>query len=140
MTLSLNQAAKQGQVAKTTIQRALKNGELSGSKNDAGQWAIEESEFGRWLSARSAEQDIPGSENHHGTPIKPPETSALEREVELLRERLGDKDDVIDDLRQRLDDERAERVRLTALLTDQREKSPEKPPERSSWWRGIFSR
>ena len=61
------------------------------------------------------------------TPI---EANALQREIELLRERLGDKDNVIDDLRRRLDEEAEERrmtqAKFTALLTHEREKTPEK--------------
>ena len=63
----------------------------------------------------------------------PNEANALQREIELLRERLGDKDNVIDDLRRRLDEEAEERrmtqAKLTALLTHEREKAPQKPIE-----------
>ena len=68
--------------------------------------------------------------------VPPSDPGALQREIELLRERLADKDGVIDDLRQRLDTEAEERRRtqaqLTALLTDQRPK-PEETPKRRSW-------
>ena len=58
----------------------------------------------------------------------------------MLRERLDDKDDVIKDLRERLDNEGEERRKLTMLLTDNREKSPEKPPEkRKGFWGGLFA-
>ncbi|MGE5713035.1 MAG: hypothetical protein ACM32F_04100 [Betaproteobacteria bacterium] len=50
----------------------------------------------------------------------------------MLRDRLAEKDDVIRDLRGRLDSEAEERrqaqARLTALLTDQR------PARRRKWW------
>jgi hypothetical protein len=55
------------------------------------------------------------------------ETALLHREIELLRERVADKDSVIEDLRVRLDQseqERREKDRqLTALLSDQRKRS-----------------
>lgn len=133
MVLSLNRASKQGNVAKTTLQRALDNGELSASKNDKGHWQIDESEFGRWLSARSVEQTETVPENRNGTPEKTIETSVLEKEVEMLRERLADKDGVIADLRDRLDAESSERRKLTALLTDEREQKPDQG-------KGFFSR
>lgn len=132
MGLSLNQAAKEGRIAKTTLQRALKDGEISATKDDRGRWQIDPSEFGRWLGARSTEQDNTSPQNHNGTSEKPLETSVLEREVQLLREMMGKQDETITDLRQRLDDERSERVRLTALLTDQRSQ-PQKSPRR-----GLF--
>ena len=132
MMLSLNRAAKRGKVAKTTLLSALKNGDVTGVKDVSGQWRIDTSELDRWASARSREQGNTGSENDDETPEKPPETSALEREIELLRERLNDKDDVITDLRERLDEEGSERRRLTAILTDQREKTD---PPREPWFK-----
>ena len=138
MVLSLNRAAKQGSVAKTTLQRALENGEISATKNGKGHWQIEESEFGRWLGARSTEQTETSSKIQHGTPIgtseKTTNSSALEAEVNLLRERLSDKDDVIADLRTRLDVEGEERRKLTAMLTDQRN-SQTSEPKKGFWAR-----
>ena len=140
MALSLNQAARQGKVAKTTLQRALKSGEISGSKSEKGQWQIDPSELGRWIGTRSTEQDDTGPEIQDGTPKKLSAVSTLEREIELLRERLDDKDDTIHDLRDRLDREAAERQRLTAILTDQREKPSEPAPEpQPLTWRERFT-
>lgn len=137
MVLSLNRASKDGKVAKTTLQRALENGEISATKNDRGHWQINEAEFGRWLSGRSTEQGETSNENRHGTlhgtPEKTTNNSVLEAEVNLLRERLTDKDDVIDDLRKRLDDETDERRKLTAMITDQRTQPAEKG-------RGLWAR
>ena len=128
MSLSLNQAAKQGRVAKTSLLRALKSGEISGVKDNSGQWQIDEAELVRWSEFRSTKPREDQFENRLDPPEKPAETSVLEREIELLRERLNDKDDVIADLRDRLDRETNEREKLTALLlTDQREKSPTEP-------------
>jgi hypothetical protein len=56
----------------------------------------------------------------------------LEREIALLRERLADKDSVIDDLRRRLDTEAEERRKLTMILTDRR--------PRKKWWRRLLGR
>lgn len=142
MGLSLNQAAKQGNVAKTTLHNALKSGEITGSKDDKGRWHIEPSELGRWISSRPSNPDQNASKIQNGTHEKTPENNPLEREVAVLRERLTDKDDTIRDLRGRLDRERdereklrEERQRLTAMLTDQRHKEPEKPPEApKSFW------
>jgi hypothetical protein len=62
----------------------------------------------------------------------------LVKEIELFRERLADKDNVIDDLRRRLDTESEERRKLTALLTDQSRK-PE-PEQARKGWRGFLHR
>ena len=139
MALSLNRASKQGKVAKTTLQRALDNGELSATKNDKGHWQIEESEFGRWLGNRSTEQNETSSENRVGTPNGTPEKtadiSALETEVKLLRERLTDKDEFITDLQRRLDNEAEERRKLTMMLTDQRTDEDQKG--RGGWFKRL---
>ena len=83
-------------------------------------------------------KDLMRNGNRSGNPNMkqsetPQETNALRREVELLRERLDDKDGVINDLRRRLDDETEERrtaqAKLTALLTDQRATAPQKAAE-----------
>lgn len=133
--LSLNQAAKSGKVAKTTLLNALKRGEITGAKTDNGQWEINPAELGRWLDGRARKLpqnvsqtiSIPRSE----TEEKPPQNYPLDIEVQQLRERLADKDDVIADLRQRLDDEGSERRRLVELLTDQRAKSETEVPHRA---------
>jgi len=72
--------------------------------------------------------------------------ATLQREIELLREMLTGKDAVIADLRERLDREGEERRKLTAILTNQREKpiitpppEPAPPPATARkarrWWR-----
>jgi chromosome segregation ATPase len=80
-----------------------------------------------------------------GAPETAIETEVLRREVQLLRERIGDKEAVITDLKERLDQseqERREKDRqLTALLTDHREKAaaePEAPAPRGI--RGFLHR
>ena len=64
--------------------------------------------------------------------LKP--TPPLEAEVNLPRERLSDKDDVVADLRARLDVEGEERRKLTSILTAQR-RNQELKPKRSLWAR-----
>jgi len=49
--------------------------------------------------------------------------SGLQRELELLRERIREKDSIIDDLREDRDHWRQQ---ATALLTDQRPQAPQK--------------
>jgi hypothetical protein len=46
----------------------------------------------------------------------------LHREIELLIQRLKDRDGEIEDLRRRLDTESEERRKLTLMLLDRREK------------------
>jgi len=73
MVLSLSKAAREGKVAKTTLQRALENGDISATKSERGRWQIDESELGRWLTSRSTERSEPVFENRSGTPSGTPE-------------------------------------------------------------------
>lgn len=47
MKLSLNKAAKEAAVAKSTLLDALKSGRMSASRNDKGHWQIDPSELFR---------------------------------------------------------------------------------------------
>lgn len=130
MKLSLSQAAKESGTSKPTLSRWIAKGKVSAERQQDGSYLIDASELDRI-------KDLIGNGNGSGNPqMKQSEThqesSALRREIELLRERLGDKDGVINDLRRRLDDETEERrtaqSKLTALLTDQREKEAKIKP------------
>lgn len=133
MSYTLGQAAKATGKSKPTIQRAIKNGTISASKTGDGSYEIDPAELHRVFPpvtrASNAEHGLKQS-------VPPSDTPILHREIELLRERLADKESVIEDLRTRLDAEAEERRRtqaqLTALLlTDQRE---EQEPRRRKWF------
>ena len=128
MKLSLSQTAKESGISKPTLSRWIAKGKVSAERQQDGSYLIDVSELDRI-------KDLMKRGNGSGNPNMkqletPNEANALQREIELLRERLGDKDNVIDDLRRRLDEEAEERrmtqAKLTALLTHEREKTPEK--------------
>jgi hypothetical protein len=142
MAYSLGQAAKAAGISKTSLHRAINKGRVSAAKNDNGAYEIEPSELHRVYPPvaegnSSANPDLV----RDGTSETTLETGVIRREVELLRERLADKDSVISDLRERLDQsekERREKDRqLTALLTDERPK-PEAPATNAG--RGFWAR
>jgi hypothetical protein len=118
MAYTLGQASKATGKSKTAIAQALAEGRLSGGKDEQGRWQIDPAELHRVYPKHDGQVD----EREHQ-----PDTDRT-AEIELLRERLADKDAVIDDLRKRLDREGEERRRLTAILTDQREQP------RRRWW------
>jgi predicted site-specific integrase-resolvase len=129
--LSLSQTAKESGTSKPTLSRWIAKGKVSAERQQDGSYLIDVSELDRI-------KDLMKRGNGSGNPTMkqletPNEANALQREIELLRERLGDKDNVIDDLRRRLDEEAEERrmtqAKLTALLTYEREKAPQKPVE-----------
>jgi hypothetical protein len=132
---TLGQAAKAAGISKTSLHRAIQKGRVSASKSESGSYEIEPSELHRVYPPVPAEECSANPEmGQDGTGGTAGETPVLRREVELLRERVADKESVIEDLRARLDQseqERREKDRqLTALLTDQRQ------PKRRRWfWR-----
>jgi hypothetical protein len=132
MPYSLGQAAKAVGKSKPTIQRAIKSGLISAAKGEDGSYEIDPAELHRVFPPVTRDGD---SEQAMKQSVALNDTSTLQREAELLRERLADKEGVIGDLRARLDRAEAERrekdQRLTALLTDQR---PETRPRRWWWW------
>ena len=125
MFYTLGQAAKATGRSKPTIQRAVKNGSISASKADDGSYEIDPAELHRVFPRAN---DTGHTEQHLKQTVPPSDSNALQREIELLRERITDKDAVIDDLRCRLDAEGEERRKLTAILTDQRAKPIITPP------------
>ena len=142
MAYSLGQAAKATGISKTSLHRAINKGRISAAKNDNGAYEIEPSELHR-VYPPVAEDNSSANPDlvRDGTPETAVETEVLRREVELLRERLADKDGVISDLRERLDQseqERREKDRqLTALLTDERQQAEAVPTNAG---RGFWSR
>jgi len=144
---SIREAAAAAGVSKSTIQRRLRNGELS--KNEAGR--VDASEL-----ARLYPESVKVSHGHSqsvfsgtvwDTRLTPPqkaETSALRQQLEAARQLAEERSRTIEDLRARLDTSEARRAeaeaakdtaqtKLTALLTDQRLASP--PP---GFWRRLF--
>ena len=154
MDLSLGQAAKAAKVAKSTISKALKSGDISGNKDEKGWYKIDSSELQRWVDSKQAptrsEVDL---ETVIKKSIKTPENSQIrneanpnyERELEIFtqerereRKQLQDR---IDQLNSQLEDANSERrnaqTQLTALLTSQ---VPEREPAEAPKKRGFFAR
>jgi excisionase family DNA binding protein len=140
MTLSLGQAAVAVGISKPTIQRAIKNGKLSASRNEDGSYSIDESELARVYPDQWRNRYVAGTLKQAETLSNP---DALQAEIEGLRQQLAMLRDERDDLRRRLDAEAEERRRLTRLLTDQRAAvsvQVEKPGGGlADWWRRLWS-
>lgn len=133
--LSASQAAKAVGKSVPTITRAIKSGKLSAEKRDGGGWNIQPSELFRIWPAVTHESDATPPMLGHETPT---ETSVLQAKLEAAEQRLADKDDTIQDLRGRLDAEGEERRKLTAMITEQRPRTPETTAERPKGFLGWF--
>lgn len=145
--LSLNKAAKEASVAKSTLLEALKSGRMSAEKNENGHWQIDTAElFRAFPKTSSSEQDEPTPtpyENQQRTSGN----SALAIEVKMLREQIERMDsererehsqliDQIEALKEHAERQSADHRQALAALTDQREKA-QKSPRRGLWARLI---
>ena len=108
MKLSASQAAKKVGKSVPTITRAIK-GNLTANPRDGGGWVIDAAELFRVWPAISNETDVTPPMLRSETPI---ETSALEREVELLREML-------DETKADRDSWKEQAQKITAVIEDQ---------------------
>ena len=137
MKYTLSQAAKATGKNKTTIQRAIKRGEISAPKNSSGAYEIDPAELHRVFeitAQRVAQHTNATIRNTSETNENPPDNSVLlriaELEIELavaeerkhgLEGQLYHLTETIGDLRKRLDQSEN---RITALLS---------APTRRSW-------
>lgn len=133
MRMNINQAAKAVGVARSTLYRDIQEGKVSVGKDARGKPYVDVSELERaygGVTLSDTSENV--SKGHSDTLQKDKKDSALQREHDLLREQIELLKSERDDLRRRLDDETEERrmaqTKLTALLTDQREKALEEKP------------
>lgn len=117
-SLTAGEAAKLVGKSIPTITRAIKNGKLSAKPRKPKGWIIERSELFRVFDVVTLETNMDISSLEYETPIK---DSVLQAKLEVTEQRLEDAQATIQDLRDRLDAESAERRQLTAQITDQRE-------------------
>lgn len=124
--LTPKEAALRVGKSKATIIRHIKNGKLSASRDDSGNYHIDPSELVRAYAGEAGE---PSRKSAHETTRDGGETAKNDGDMTVLQvkldaaEKLADeRAKTIDDLRSRLDIEGEERRRLTAMLTDQRPK------------------
>lgn len=86
--------------------RALKSGELRGERDNRNRWKIAPEEADRWAGQRpDSDRKMPGHDRSEPATI--PDTSAIETEVRLLRER-------VEELRDDRDAWRAQAERLAS--------------------------
>ena len=128
MQYSMGQAAKRLKINKSTLSRHRRAGRFSAEKDENGSYIIDESELARAYPDRYMSNDAATAQSndteHQETPL---DTTA---ELARLRAENALLWDERDNLRERLDAEAEERRKLTAMLTDQRQK-----PSKSFWSR-----
>jgi hypothetical protein len=125
MKLSLGQAARTAGMAKSTLQRMLKDGRIAGTQREDGIWEIDQAELQRVIDAKDAPQRGRKMKAVEGTAVSEARPEAIELaelrvHLEAARQRL---DDMIARAEAAEGREAAERERvdrLTRLIEDQR--------------------
>jgi hypothetical protein len=140
MGYSLAEAARASGKSKMTIQRAIKGGKISASRNEDGSYDIDPAELHRMFPAVSGDSPDTDNMGHDDTSS---DINMLQLEIKMRDEKIAflqaerERErkilqEGVDDLRHRLDQSEEERrktqAQLTALLTDQR------PDRRRRWW------
>jgi hypothetical protein len=132
-------------VQPSTITRDIKKGRVSASKNERGEYEIDASEIVRAYPDRIAvDHDgniaAKGEMQSDATLDDADATPVLQAKLEAAERLLSEREQTIEDLRRRLDVEGEERRRLTALLTDQREKAAAVQPDQPEIGGGFWGR
>jgi hypothetical protein len=118
--------------SKTTLHRTITSGRLSAIRKTDGEYEIDPTELMRVYEIVTPEpQTRPDKERS----IRVNEALVLRAEIEGLKQQLALVKDKRDDLRRRLDEDRAERRRLTLLLTE----APGIVTPKLSLWKRLFS-
>jgi hypothetical protein len=150
MRYSARQLAMILGVQPSTVSRDIRKGRLSAARDERGGYLIEASEIVRAYGDRVT-VDVAGNVAATGrtqrdatgdaTGATPPATDAtavLAARLEAAERLLAEREQTIEDLRRRLDNEAEERRKLTARLTDQRETTAPLAPVARPFWQRLF--
>jgi hypothetical protein len=121
--LTLAEAAKETGLTKPAIFKSIKNGKISASKDERGQWMIDPAELFRVYAPASKKETVEPQTENLSLLLKLKE---LETKLEVTDKRLLDKDREVDDLRAQRDHWRTQAEQITRLLTDGREHEQKK--------------
>jgi len=140
MPYSVAEAAKAIGKRKATVLRAIVSGKISATRDEAGAFQVEPAEIHR-VFPPAAPHDAPHDAVNAASRINDAsgELRELRSRLEAIEDGIRVRDETIADLRHRLDDESAERRRLTAVLADQRAAAPPSAPKppRTAWRRVL---
>ena len=118
--------------SKTTLHRAITSGKISAIRNEDGEYEIDPAELMRVYEIVTPQ---PQKRSEMERSVTVDETPVLRAEIEGLKQQLALVKDERNDLRRRLDEDSAERRRLTLLLTE----APSMPTPKPTLWKRLFS-
>jgi hypothetical protein len=128
--LSAREAAQEVGMTKAGIIRSIHTGKLSATRNDNGQFVIDPVELFRVFTPVStgvnSNGKIDGHEPDH-------QSEAWRQQLTLLERIIRDKEEVITDLRARLDASGAQVAQLTAVVA-----TLTPPKAQKGWWARLL--
>ena len=120
-TVTVGQAVEISGRSRSVIFRAIKNGQISATKNDKGHHLIDRSELTRWIDANRPEQTTEQTDGLTKRTVEQPKINAVDAIVKAKDETIGQQAERIAELKELLEREQGRGDRLEArLLTDQR--------------------
>lgn len=140
--VTLTQAAKMVGKSKPTLWRAHKDGRLSMSRDEHGNWQVDPAEllrtYGKFAVSEQETQHFNSSFKQTTVDLigLERENDSLKRHISTLEESLRRSDETLSDIRTRLDVSEQERREAQRLLTHQTA-ATEKAPSTSKWLIGI---
>ena len=123
-TVTVGQAVEISGRSRSVVFRAIKNGQVSATKNGKGHHLIERSELTRWVDANRPPDQEQAPEQTAGLTkrtVEQPKINAVDAIVKAKDETIGQQAERIVELKELLEREQGRGDRLEArLLTDQR--------------------
>jgi hypothetical protein len=151
---TLKEAAESCGRGKTAILKSIQKGRVSAKKNPLGEWEIDPAELHRVyppVSKSAVIQPMNEGESERWRGVNSAvELAVMGGKVASLEAQLERERDLNKELSRRLDEEAAERRRLTVLLThqpkpeatllDPTKPSPDAMPEKGKLWEKLFGK
>jgi DNA-binding transcriptional MerR regulator len=146
--VSLNQAAKDTGVSLSTLSRWRKKGKITAEKNISGGYLLDTSEYDRIKSMAENSPNMQTPEKcimenfatRDDTPLLQQKIEFLEKQIQDQNQTIKNLEDDKEDYKNRLDKSQEIIKQQTILISDMREKPPQKPAEKRKWFLGIFPR
>src|SRR5690242_14005897 len=135
MPYTVAEAAKVIGKSKPTILRAIRRGQISAARDDAGAFRIDAAELHRVFPPTDADAGHVPINNATRRDDLLQRLAVAEARLIETQDAVRTRDDTISDLRRRLDvatEQLGEALSQVRLLTDQRVAAP--VPARQSWW------
>lgn len=136
MMLPISNAAKRVGLSRVGLMKAIKNGKISGHKDENGRWVVEASELFRVYTPvtevtleKPETVTVSNTNNSNELQLK---IDAQREQIDLLKERLQSVDEQNYKLMKMLD----EQISTVRQLTDQREEMTQQNGK--SFWRRLF--